>query len=73
MAKKAVREAEEAAKPLARYRAEELEAMRRIFFSPDAPYHALRSAFVRKEPAAAPGEVARPRVPVVEESPVCQG
>ncbi len=73
VAKKAVREAEEAAKPLARYRAEELEAMRRIFFSPDAPYHALRSTFVRKEPAAAPGEVARPRVPVVEESPVCQG
>jgi putative two-component system hydrogenase maturation factor HypX/HoxX len=23
--------------------------MRRVFFDPDAPYHALRRAFVRKE------------------------
>ncbi|WP_083976527.1 hydrogenase maturation protein [Kitasatospora azatica] len=53
-AKKAAREAQEAAKPLAAYRHEELARMHRIFFDPDAPYHALRRAFVRKEPPAAP-------------------
>ncbi|MFD7946029.1 hypothetical protein ACFV5K_24280, partial [Streptomyces sp. NPDC059744] len=36
--------------PLAAYRQEELAAMRSIFFDPDAPYHRLRRAFVRKEP-----------------------
>ncbi|MGP3953315.1 hydrogenase maturation protein [Streptomyces sp. 7N604] len=49
--KKAVREREEAAKPLRAYRAEELERMRLTFFDAAAPYHALRSAFVRKEQA----------------------
>jgi len=49
-AKKADLERREAVRPLAAYRAEELERMRRIFFDPQAPYHALRRAFVRKEP-----------------------
>lgn len=49
--KKADRGHDEAAKPLAAYREHELAAMRKIFFDPDAPYHALRSAFVRKVPA----------------------
>jgi putative two-component system hydrogenase maturation factor HypX/HoxX len=47
--KKAARERHEAAKPLAAYRAEELAAMHHTFFDPEAPYHRLRSAFVRKE------------------------
>jgi putative two-component system hydrogenase maturation factor HypX/HoxX len=50
--KKADRERDEAIKPLAAYREHELAAMRKIFFDPDAPYHVLRSAFVRKTPAA---------------------
>ncbi|MGF1429016.1 enoyl-CoA hydratase-related protein [Kitasatospora sp. LaBMicrA B282] len=49
--KKAARERDEAVKPLAAYRAEELALMRRTFEDPQAPYHALRAAFVRKEPA----------------------
>ncbi|MFH8370207.1 enoyl-CoA hydratase-related protein [Streptomyces sp. NPDC018031] len=49
--KKAARDRDEAARPLAAYRAAELERMRRTFFDPTAPYHALRSAFVRKQPA----------------------
>ncbi|GAA1935659.1 hydrogenase maturation protein [Kitasatospora viridis] len=52
--KKRRRARDEAAKPLAAYRAEELARMRRTFSDPDAPYHALRSAFVRKQPAPAP-------------------
>ncbi|MFB7917164.1 enoyl-CoA hydratase-related protein [Streptomyces sp. NPDC056061] len=47
-AKKAVRERDEAVKPLAAHRAEELAHMRRSFFDPDAPYHVLRADFVRK-------------------------
>ena len=39
---------EEQACPLARYREAELARMRAIFDDPYAPYHALRSAFVRK-------------------------
>ena len=39
---------DEAAHPLARYRQAELARMRAIFDDPYAPYHALRSAFVRK-------------------------
>ena len=42
---------DEADKPLAAYRGEELSEMRRQFFDPDEPYHALRRAFVRKEGA----------------------
>ena len=39
---------DEAVCPLARYRRAELAKMRAIFDDPYAPYHALRSAFVRK-------------------------
>jgi putative two-component system hydrogenase maturation factor HypX/HoxX len=52
--KKAERERDEAAKPLAAYREEELSLMRRTFFDPGAPYHRLRAAFVRKERAETP-------------------
>ncbi|MFG2988623.1 enoyl-CoA hydratase-related protein [Streptomyces sp. NPDC048257] len=53
--KKAARERDEAVRPLAAHREAELALMRRTFFDPDAPYHALRRAFVRKErPAATP-------------------
>ncbi|AWK09117.1 enoyl-CoA hydratase-related protein [Streptomyces spongiicola] len=51
-AKKAVRERDEAVRPLAAYREDELARMRRTFSDPAAPYHRLRRAFVRKEPAA---------------------
>ncbi|MEV6784691.1 enoyl-CoA hydratase-related protein [Streptomyces sp. NPDC051098] len=48
-AKEPERERQEAVKPLAAYRDEELGRMFRTFSDPDAPYHALRRAFVRKE------------------------
>ena len=48
-AKKPERERQEAVKPLAAHREEELGHMFRTFSDPDAPYHALRRAFVRKE------------------------
>ncbi|MDN0199208.1 enoyl-CoA hydratase-related protein [Streptomyces sp. S.PNR 29] len=47
-AKKTARERDEAVRPLSAYRAAELERMRAVFDDPAAPYHALRSAFVRK-------------------------
>lgn len=46
-AKKAERDRQEQIRPLAAHREEELARMRRIFFDPGAPYHALRRAFVR--------------------------
>ncbi|MGW7436420.1 enoyl-CoA hydratase-related protein [Streptomyces sp. NPDC054849] len=59
-AKKAARERDEAHRPLAAYREAELALMRRTFFDPGAPYHALRRAFVHKErPAATPPHLAR--------------
>jgi putative two-component system hydrogenase maturation factor HypX/HoxX len=58
-AKAAAREREEAVRPLAEYRRAELARMHDIFFDPTAPYHALRSAFVRK----VPGGGARPLAP----------
>ncbi|OEJ34890.1 hydrogenase maturation protein [Streptomyces subrutilus] len=59
-AKKARRDRDEARKPLAAYREAELALMRKTFFDPDAPYHTLRRAFVRKEPATAtPPHLAR--------------
>lgn len=59
-AKKARRDRDEAERPLAAYREAELAVMRQTFFDPDAPYHALRRAFVRKEPATAtPPHLAR--------------
>lgn len=48
LAKKRQRAEDEAAKPLAAYRAEELTHMRRNFLAPDEPYHALRQNFVHK-------------------------
>ncbi|WP_427168419.1 hydrogenase maturation protein [Streptomyces sp. C1-1] len=49
-AKASARQADERERPLADYRRAELARMRAIFFDPQAPYHALRSAFVRKQP-----------------------
>ncbi|MFF2197818.1 enoyl-CoA hydratase-related protein [Streptomyces sp. NPDC058157] len=49
-AKKARRDQDEARRPLASYRAAELDRMKRTFDDPHAPYHTLRRAFVRKEP-----------------------
>ncbi|MFD6025060.1 hydrogenase maturation protein [Streptomyces griseoluteus] len=61
-AKAAARHADEAVRPLADHRRDELARMHAIFSDPAAPYHALRSAFVRKVPAATtrplhPGDV----------------
>ncbi|MFB7665143.1 hydrogenase maturation protein [Kitasatospora sp. NPDC056138] len=53
--KKRQRAKDEAAKPLAAYRKEELAEMRRNFWAPEEPYHALRRAFVHKVcPVATP-------------------
>ncbi|RZU46352.1 putative two-component system hydrogenase maturation factor HypX/HoxX [Streptomyces sp. BK022] len=51
-AKSAARHADEGVRPLADHRRDELARMHAIFSDPAAPYHALRSAFVRKVPAA---------------------
>ncbi|MGK4585714.1 hydrogenase maturation protein [Kitasatospora sp. HPMI-4] len=51
-AKKSTREHDEAVRPLAAYRAAELERMHQNFFDPGEPYHALRSDFVRKRPVS---------------------
>ncbi|MFD5426099.1 hydrogenase maturation protein [Streptomyces sp. NPDC127084] len=48
-AKKAESERRDATRPLAAYRERELARMLRTFLDPDAPYHALRRAFTRKE------------------------
>jgi putative two-component system hydrogenase maturation factor HypX/HoxX len=56
------RAADEAAKPLAAYRAEELERMRLNFYGFDPSYHVARSHFVRKSgKARTPGWLARHR------------
>jgi putative two-component system hydrogenase maturation factor HypX/HoxX len=47
-AKKAELERQECGEPLAAFRERELTRMRRTFDDPDAPYHALRRAFVHK-------------------------
>ncbi|MHB9863988.1 enoyl-CoA hydratase-related protein [Streptomyces sp. YIM S03343] len=47
-AKKAALDHQERTEPLAAFRARELARMRHAFDDPDAPYHALRRAFVRK-------------------------
>ncbi|MEV5906197.1 hydrogenase maturation protein, partial [Streptomyces sp. NPDC052127] len=45
--------------PLAAYRERELARMRMTFDDPDAPYHALRRAFVHKtRPAGTPAHLA---------------
>jgi len=46
--KRAARENDEATKPLEKYRAEELEKMRRNFFGFDPSYHVARHNFIRK-------------------------
>lgn len=58
-AKATSRHADELQRPLAEYRRAELARMRAVFFDPEAPYHALRSAFVRKLPNGS----ARPLAP----------
>ena len=49
-AKRAARAADEAKKPLAAYRAEELERMKRNFYGFDPSYHVARYNFIRKIP-----------------------
>ncbi|MFE0518940.1 enoyl-CoA hydratase-related protein [Streptomyces sp. NPDC058954] len=61
-AKATTRRTDEEQRPLTDYRRAELARMRAIFFDPHAPYHALRSAFVRKLPSGS----ARPLSPVDE-------
>jgi putative two-component system hydrogenase maturation factor HypX/HoxX len=46
------RRRDEAAKPLARYRSEELDLMRRNFYGFDPSYHVARYHFVRKSPVS---------------------
>jgi putative two-component system hydrogenase maturation factor HypX/HoxX len=70
--KRARRAADEALKPLAAYRAEELERMRLNFFGFDPSYHVARYNFVRKVPKSrTPLYLARHRVrrPAGEHAP----
>jgi putative two-component system hydrogenase maturation factor HypX/HoxX len=61
-AKRETRARDEAAKPLATYRAEELAQMRRNFYGFDPSYHVARHHFVRKSPASwTPRHLARHR------------
>lgn len=61
-AKRLRREQDEAAKPLAQYRAEELAAMRRNFYGFDPSYHVARYHFVMKSPQSwTPRHLARHR------------
>ncbi|SEB99355.1 Methionyl-tRNA formyltransferase [Streptomyces misionensis] len=62
--KAAARAADEERRPLADYRQAELARMHAVFFDPEAPYHALRAAFVRKTPTGTP----RPLTPPPGES-----
>ncbi len=72
--KRARRAADEAAKPLAAYRAGELTEMRRNFYGFDVSYHVARQRFVHKTPHAwTPRHLARHRetdwlVPKVDSS-----
>ncbi|MGW1287217.1 hydrogenase maturation protein [Streptomyces sp. NPDC002586] len=59
-AKSAARAAGEVERPLATYREAELARMHALFFDPEAPYHALRSAFVRKTPSGSPRPLTPP-------------
>ncbi|MEU8748849.1 enoyl-CoA hydratase-related protein [Streptomyces chartreusis] len=62
-AKKAELDRREATTPLAGFRERELARMRRTFDDPDAPYHALRRAFVHKRrPSCTPPHLAQPPV-----------
>ncbi len=61
-AKRARRASDEAAKPLAQYRAEELAHMKRNFYGFDPSYHVARYHFVNKSPASwTPRHLARHR------------
>ncbi|OQR66018.1 hydrogenase maturation protein [Streptomyces maremycinicus] len=63
-AKKTDLERRETTTPLAAFRERELARMRRTFDDPDAPYHALRRAFVRKErPAGTPSHLFASQTP----------
>ncbi|MET8614749.1 hydrogenase maturation protein [Streptomyces misionensis] len=62
--KAAARAADEERRPLADHRRAELARMHAVFFDPEAPYHALRAAFVRKTPTGTP----RPLTPPPGES-----
>ncbi len=60
--KRETRERDEAAKPLAAYRAEELAQMRRNFYGFDPSYHVARHHFVHKSPTSwTPRHLARHR------------
>ncbi|MGW4567889.1 enoyl-CoA hydratase/isomerase family protein, partial [Streptomyces sp. NPDC004561] len=59
-AKAAARAAGERERPLAEYRQAELARMHAVFFDPTAPYHGLRSAFVRKTPTGSPRPLTTP-------------
>ncbi len=62
VAKRAMRERDEAAKPLAAYRAEELVHMKRNFYGFDSSYHVARWHFVNKLPQSwTPRHLARHR------------
>lgn len=62
-AKKAELDRQEATAALAAFRERELARMRRTFDDPDAPYHALRRAFVHKlRPRCTPPHLAPPPV-----------
>ncbi|TWV33483.1 hydrogenase maturation protein [Streptomyces misionensis] len=63
-AKADARAADEERRPLADFRQAELARMHAVFFDPEAPYHALRAAFVRKTPTGTP----RPLTPPPGES-----
>jgi putative two-component system hydrogenase maturation factor HypX/HoxX len=52
--KQAIRVVDEERKPLAQYRYEELEEMKRNFWGSDPSYHVARSAFVQKRAAQQP-------------------
>ncbi len=61
-AKRSQRQADEAAKPLAAYRAEELKEMRRNFYGFDPSYHVARYHFVSRSPHSwTPRHLARHR------------
>ncbi len=64
-AKRDARARDEARKPLARYREEELQMMRRNFYGFDPSYHVARYRFVLKSPHSwTPRHLARHRDPV---------
>ncbi|MFH8342310.1 hydrogenase maturation protein [Streptomyces sp. AM6-12] len=64
-AKASARAADERHRPLAEYRRAELTRMHALFFDPRAPYHALRSSFVRKTPAGSPRPLTAPPDPAL--------